>query len=112
MPRIPALIVAASLFAVGCNEAAKPQATTDAEAKIQANLNKLPPEDRALAEEQIFCATEPENRLGGMGVPVKVLVKGEPVFLCCKGCEKNVQEKPDETLATVKRLKDKNAKKG
>jgi hypothetical protein len=45
-------------------------------------------DDRKLAEEQKFCAIENDNRLGSMGTPVKVMVKDQPVFLCCKGCQK------------------------
>lgn len=48
---------------------------------------------------------ETENRLGRMGAPIKVMVKGETVFLCCKSCVKRAEEDPDKTLETVKRLK-------
>jgi Cu(I)/Ag(I) efflux system membrane fusion protein len=77
------------------------------EAEIQANLNKLlPREDRALAEAQKFCPVSGE-RLGdpSMGVPIKVTVKDQPVFLCCKGCQGEVRRTPDKTLAKVKELK-------
>jgi hypothetical protein len=50
-----------------------------------------------------------EERLGGMGTPVKVMVKGQPVFLCCKGCRKEALAQPDKTLAKVKELKEKAA---
>src|SRR5262249_3435145 len=56
------------------------------EAKIKANLAKLSPEDRKAAEAQKWCAIETENELGAMGTPIKVVLKGEPVFLCCKMC--------------------------
>jgi hypothetical protein len=75
------------------------------EAEIKANLAKLPPEDRKLAEEQKWCVIEDDNRLGEMGVPVKILVKGQPVFLCCKGCKKQAEKEPEKTLAKVKELK-------
>lgn len=75
------------------------------EAEIRANLIKLPLEDRLLAEAQRFCAVQDENRLGSMGVPVKVLVKGQPVFLCCKGCRDKALANRDKTLAKVKDLK-------
>src|SRR5438105_11566738 len=64
----------------------QPKASPDEEAKIATALGRLTPEDRALAEEQQYCAVEPENRLGLMGTPVKVLVNDQPVFLCCKSC--------------------------
>ena len=75
------------------------------EAKIQANLAKLSSEDRKLAEAQKYCAIETENRLGSMGKPFKVEVKGQPVFLCCEGCKKRALASPDKTLETVKELK-------
>jgi hypothetical protein len=40
-----------------------------------------------------------------MGVPVKVMVKGQPVFLCCKTCRKQALADPDKTLARVDELK-------
>src|SRR5262245_23285136 len=55
----------------------------DEEAQIKASLDKLSPEDRKLAEEQQFCAVRNDNRLGSMGTPVKLMVKDQPVFLCC-----------------------------
>ena len=30
---------------------------------------------------------------------------GKPVFLCCKGCEKEAKANPEETLAKVDKLK-------
>ena len=75
------------------------------EAKIKANLAKLGDDDRKLAEAQKFCAVESDTRLGEAGVPAKVMVKGQPVFICCKMCEKEAQADPDKTLAKVKELK-------
>ena len=117
MPRVLFLVAALTLSAAGCNEAARPEPSKPGEsaadeAKIRANLDKLSPEDRAVAEEQKFCAHETNQRLGAMGVPIKVVVKGEPVFVCCKACEKPVEKNPDEALATVKRLREQTGKKG
>jgi hypothetical protein len=36
-----------------------------------------------------------------MGVPVKVAVKGQTVFLCCGSCEKRAKADPDKTLASL-----------
>jgi hypothetical protein len=104
----PALSAAAQV-AADSKEAAK-AADAKEEAEIQANLAKLPAKDRKLAEEQKFCAVEDDSRLGAMGVPVKVLIKNQPVFLCCKGCTKQAQKDPDKTLDKVKELKAKTAK--
>lgn len=82
------------------------------EVKIKAELDKLDPADRKLAEEQKFCAVETDGRLGGsMGAPIKVMIKDQPVFLCCKSCEKHAKADPDKTLAAVKKLKAANAEK-
>jgi len=87
----------------GCKDAGP-----DKEATIRANLARLGPEDRKLAQEQRFCAVEEDNRLGEMGTPVKVMVKDQPVFVCCKGCVKQARNDPEQTLAKVKELKEKN----
>ena len=39
------------------------------------------------------------------------MLKGQPVFLCCKDCVEKAQGNPDKTLAKIKELKSKNAKK-
>jgi uncharacterized protein (TIGR03000 family) len=72
---------------------------------IKTNLAKLSPEDRKLAAEQKFCAVQEGVRLGSMGVPVKIMLKGRPVFLCCKGCTEVARESPDRTLGEVKELR-------
>jgi hypothetical protein len=47
-----------------------------------------------------------------MGKPFKVLIKGQPIFLCCEGCRDEATAHPDETLAKVERFKRENAKSG
>ena len=110
---LPVLVL---LFLSGCSDAPGPKGPkaerkeADAqETEVRANLARLPAEDRKVAEAQRYCAVENENRLGSMGMPFKVTVKGQPVFLCCKGCRKTALADPDHTLATVKRLKEKAA---
>lgn len=77
----------------------------DVQAEIKANLDKLSPEDRKLAEAQGHCAVQENNPLGTMGVPVKVTLKGQPVFLCCPGCRDKAERDPDGTLARAQELK-------
>jgi hypothetical protein len=74
--------------------------------EVRENLAKLSPEDRALAEAQGKCVIAGEP-LGSMGVPVKLTVKGQPVFICCAGCKKAVEKDPDAALAKVEKLKKK-----
>jgi hypothetical protein len=74
------------------------------EADIRGYLDKLPKEDRLLAEAQKYCP-ETDKQLGSMGVPIKVIVDGRPVFLCCKGCQDEALAQPKKTLAKVEELK-------
>ncbi len=78
------------------------QGTDDAD--IKAERAKLSPEDQALVAAQDLCAISDE-RLGVMGPPVKLVIKGQPVFLCCGGCKKKALADPDKTLAKVEELK-------
>ena len=75
-------------------------ATTNAE--IAAELAKLPAEDKALAETQKICPVSGEP-LGAMGAPIKVDVKGKPVFICCEGCKEELLAKPDEYIAKLQK---------
>ena len=83
----------------------RPSTPEDPDAKIRAALATLSKEDRELAEAQRFCPVLSDNRLGVMGPPVKIVVDGRPVFLCCSGCTKKALANPQETLATIERLK-------
>ena len=74
------------------------------EAKIRAAMAKLSPEDRKLAEAQVFCAIDQDSPLGSMGPVLKVMAKGQPVFVCCKGCESEVRTNPDQALAMLEKL--------
>jgi hypothetical protein len=105
------LLLTVPLVLTGCSGSSpSPRAKGgDDEEKIKANLAQLDPADRKLAEQQKYCAEENDNRLGAMGVPVKIELKGEPVFLCCKGCRKDAEADPDKTLAKVKELRAKNS---
>jgi len=61
-------------------------------------------QDRQLALGQRACPIT-GAKLGSMGVPYKVVLKGQPVLLCCPGCEGKAKDAPDETLEKVARLK-------
>jgi multidrug efflux pump subunit AcrA (membrane-fusion protein) len=83
----------------------KPEPAAAEDPKVKENLAKLSAEDRRLAEEQTFCAVQNDTRLGEMGVPVKVVLEGQPVFLCCKGCKKEAEADPAKTLAKARELR-------
>jgi hypothetical protein len=61
------------------------------------NIAQLPEVDRKLALAQRICPVTDEP-LGSMGVPVKITLRGQPVFLCCKGCLGKAKQSPEETL--------------
>ena len=67
-------------------------------------IAKLPEADQRLAKSQRLCPVSGEP-LGSMGVPPKIVLKNQPVFLCCKGCIDGAKENPDETLKKVAELK-------
>ncbi|HEX7380031.1 MAG TPA: hypothetical protein VF278_23120 [Pirellulales bacterium] len=94
----------------GCSKKATANATATLDSvkklkKIAASLAKLPAEDRQLAEAQRFCAVAGKNRLGSMGTPVKLVINGQPVFLCCGACTDKANAHPRETLAKAAELK-------
>lgn len=73
--------------------------------EIAAERAKLAPADRVLVEAQEWCVVSTDERLGEMGPPLKLDIKGQPVFVCCKGCKKKAEADPDKTLAKVAELK-------
>jgi len=115
-------LVPVAIAVVGCNNQAAPKANQDAgakdqsadaklEAEVAENMAKLSDEDRKAAEAQKFCAVENDSRLGGsMGVPYKLEIDGQLVFLCCEGCKEEALKDPKATLAKVAKLKQENAK--
>lgn len=76
-----------------------------AEKKITASLASLSPQDQKLAAAQRFCPIMTYDRLGAMGAPIKVMVDGKPVFVCCKGCVDDAVKGGAKTLKTVMKLK-------
>lgn len=56
--------------------------------------------DEQLIARQKVCPVTDED-LGSMGAPVKVMVDGRPVFICCKGCEKALRSDPKKFLAKI-----------
>ncbi len=115
---LAAVAAVGSLVLAGCSNPntghpapADAKATTNAPpadahaAEVKAERDKLSADDRALVDAQEWCAINTTERLGSMGPPLKVTVKDQPVFLCCKGCQKKALADPDKTLAAVAELK-------
>lgn len=74
------------------------------EKKIADTLKKLSPADQKQATAQRFCPMMPYSRLGADGAPLKVMVGGKSVFVCCKGCVKGATKDAKATLAKTDKL--------
>lgn len=84
----------------------KPSTPEDDEAKVKAAFAKLSSDDdRRLAAAQHSCPVIKDSRLGLMGPPIKIMVEGQPVFLCCESCRKGALADPRKTLDEVEKLK-------
>ena len=84
-------------------EPAKDQAAADTLSKDElVELASLSADDKALALKQIACPVSGEH-LGSMGAPIKVSAEGKSFFICCKGCNEEVKEKPKEVVAKLKK---------
>jgi hypothetical protein len=77
----------------------------EAEKKISLALSKLSAEDQKLAASQRFCPVMTYDRLGAMGAPLKVMIEGNPVFLCCKACTEEAVKGGASTVKTVGKLR-------
>jgi hypothetical protein len=60
----------------------------------------LSPEDARLAARQKVCPVMDEP-LGSMGPPVRVVVEGRVVFVCCAGCAPALKKDPAKYLAKL-----------
>ncbi|MEZ6148516.1 MAG: hypothetical protein R3C09_00205 [Pirellulaceae bacterium] len=85
------------------------EAMKKAEKKISDTLATLPAEDQKLAAAQRFCPMMAHSRLGAMGAPIKLIIEGKPVFVCCKGCVDDAQAGGAATVKTTEKLKDASA---
>jgi membrane fusion protein, copper/silver efflux system len=60
----------------------------------------LSEEDRLLAAKQKICPVSGEP-LDSMGGPVRLVVEGRTVFICCKGCEEQLRKEPAKYLSKL-----------
>ena len=86
----------------------RPTTPDDDTEKIAAAMAKLTPENRKLAQAQRLCPIRHEP-LGTMGEPVKLVLAGTPLFVCCKACVAEAQADPGKTLLQVEEYKRKGA---
>ena len=91
-------------------DAASEEALTEEEAaEIESALANLSKSDRAYAKQQVYCPVT-EMRLGSMGTPVKMQIKGEDVFICCEGCRNAMENEPEKYLQMIEQYKTKGKK--
>jgi membrane fusion protein, copper/silver efflux system len=72
----------------------------DAGSAVETALSQLAPAERALAVRQKLCPVTGQP-LGSMGTPVRVVVEGRTVLLCCAGCEAELRRDPARYLAKL-----------
>jgi hypothetical protein len=77
--------------------AARPKAKTAPSEEDLKNIEQLPEADRQAAKAQGICPVT-GAALGSMGVPVKVMLRGKPLFVCCPACVGKAKRDPDGTL--------------
>lgn len=65
-----------------------------------ATASQLSQEDAELVARQAVCPVT-DLELGSMGTPVKVMVEGRTVFLCCEGCRSRLLAEPAKYLAKL-----------
>jgi hypothetical protein len=63
-------------------------------------IHELPADQQALAIKQVKCPITGKH-LGIMGMPFATKAEGRTVFLCCDGCEAELQEDPKSALAKL-----------
>ena len=74
-----------------------PQRVAATKVKMEVTEAAVGKDDKAGIERQQVCPVSGE-KLGGMGDPVKVLIDGHPVYLCCQGCVAKVKQDPETYL--------------
>ena len=74
------------------------------ETEVEKAIGGLAESDQVSARAQKFCAVNKNERLGSMGVPVKIDVQGTPAFLCCAGCKRYATLHPDKVLTNLQEL--------
>lgn len=92
------------LFCAGCAEKKAPTtsaaATEESLEVAEVTEAELSEEDQALVKVQMFCPVG--GKLGEMGTPVKVVIEGQPIFICCEHCREPFLKDPQKYLSALK----------
>jgi hypothetical protein len=71
------------------------------EERNESNAKPAPsPSSQAKVGGQTLCPVT-GDKLGSMGTPISVSVKGRTIFVCCQGCIDEVKADPDKFLRKV-----------
>jgi hypothetical protein len=89
-----ALLVVVAL-AFGCSQA-------EAVKRDVTFVTKLTDEDRGAAVAQKLCPVTDE-RLGSMGLPIKVVAEDQAFYICCESCKDDAMERFDELFAKAQK---------
>lgn len=100
------LFVTGCLHRTGCRECGTGSArlaTVDPQLNGTADICRPSPTANAgtAATRQTTCPVTGE-KLGSMGPPIPVSVKGETIYVCCQGCVDAVRTEPAKYLAIVR----------
>ena len=74
------------------------------DATMLAAIQMLPDADQPAALEQVICPVT-KFKLGSMGVPPKVSVAGNDIYLCCEGCRDSLMEDPQSYITMLETMK-------
>jgi hypothetical protein len=93
--------VAVSAGSIGCAaKLKKSPVASPPKAQPQVTLAALEEFDKEGIARQKVCPVSGEP-LGSMGDPIKVLIDGKPLYLCCEGCVPKVMKDPAAYLSKV-----------
>jgi membrane fusion protein, copper/silver efflux system len=104
-PALGSTYIGGSSGGKGGSQVVRPTTPEDKYTKVAAALAKLPVADRKVAEAQAWCPVQ-RDRLGVMGVPVKVKTPdGRPLFVCCEACRSEAEANPSGMFGRIEELK-------
>lgn len=104
-PALGSTFIAGSSGGKGSAAVLRPTTPEDKDVKAVAGLRLLPPDERKVAEAQVWCPVQ-RDRLGVMGKPVKVKTPdGRPLYVCCETCRPAAEANPAEMFDTVEEMK-------
>jgi hypothetical protein len=83
-----AALLAVVAIALGCGQA-------EAVKRDVTFVTKLTDADRKAAVAQKLCPVTDE-RLGSMGLPIKVVADDQAFFICCESCKSDAMDRFDE----------------